>query len=79
MLLIPNEVFIEYLAYINKRGITAAHQESGFDISLIFATNTHYLTPILIVSGCFVKNCGRKSRVRRNGNRPPTPYLFTLR
>jgi hypothetical protein len=26
MLLIPNELFIEYIAYINKRGITAAYQ-----------------------------------------------------
>jgi len=27
MLLIPNEVFIEYIAYLKKRGIIAAHQE----------------------------------------------------
>lgn len=26
MLLIPNEVFIEYIAYLNRRGIIAAHQ-----------------------------------------------------
>jgi hypothetical protein len=26
MLLIPNEVNIQYVAYLNKRGINAAHQ-----------------------------------------------------
>ena len=47
--------------------------------TLIFATNIRCQPPILIVFGCFVKSCKRKSRVRPNWNWQTMPYCLRQR